>query len=212
MNRMADLFAAETDSNLPAGFEYIPDFLAFEKHNSLYSGLREADFWRQEPIRMFGKWVMQPRLTAYVGDPNACYSYAGAAQQIRPWTPELLALRNQVGQAAAACLNLASASFNAVLLNSYRDGQDGMGWHRDNEPELGLHPLIASLSLGTPRRFTIRSVRGEGRWDLVLEPGSLLLMHGRSQHDYLHALPKTTKQVGHRINLTFRRIEVPRGG
>lgn len=208
---MADLFAKETGSNLPDGFEYIPDFLTFEKHNSLYLALREADFWRQEPIRMFGKWVMQPRLTAYVADAGAGYAYAGAEQTVRPWTPELRELRLFLERFVASHPDGIAGPLNAVLLNAYRDGQDGMGWHRDNEPELGEEPLVVSVSLGASRRFSIKSRWGSERWDLVLEPGSLLLMHGRSQHDYLHALPKTTRHVGHRINLTFRRIEVGHG-
>jgi len=98
-------------------------------------------------------------------------------------------------------------SFNGVLLNSYRTGEDGMGWHQDNEPELGREPVIASLSLGAPRRFSIRAKTATARWDLTLEPGSLLLMHGRSQVDFQHSLPKTRLSVAQRINLTFRQIK-----
>lgn len=203
---MPDLFATEDLLNLPPGFEYRPDFLTVENHNSLFSALVDADFWHQEPIRMFGKWVLQPRLTAYVGDPEARYSYAGAAQQIRPWTPELWALRKNLEQEAARRLQRPSVSFNAVLLNAYRTGVDSMGWHQDNEPELGPEPVIASLSLGAPRRFSLRPVNGTERWSWDLEPGSLLLMYGRSQTDFLHSVPKTQRPVSHRINLTFRQV------
>lgn len=204
---MPDLFATQDLSNLPPGFEYRPDFLTVENHNSLFSALVDADFWRQEPIRMFGKWVLQPRLTAYVGDPEARYSYSGAEQRVLPWTLELLQLRKQLEHEVAERLALAGVSFNAVLLNAYRTGEDGMGWHQDNEPELGTEPVIASLSLGASRRFSIRAKTGTARWDFKLEPGSLLLMHGRSQVDFQHSVPKTRLAVAQRINLTFRHIK-----
>lgn len=206
---MPNLFATQDLLNLPPGFEYRPDFLTVENHNSLFSALVDADFWRQEPIRMFGKWVLQPRLTAYVGDPEARYSYSGAEQQVLPWTPELLQIRQQLEHHVASILALSGVSFNAVLLNAYRTGEDGMGWHQDNERELGTNPVIASLSLGAPRRFSIRAKGGTARWNLTLEPGSLLLMHGRSQVDFQHSVPKTRLPVAQRINLTFRHITSP---
>lgn len=207
---MPDLLATHDLLNLPPGFEYHADFLTVENHNSLFSALVDAEFWQQEPIQMFGKWVLQPRLTAYVGDSEARYSYAGAEQRIRPWTPELLKVRGQLEREVANRLALSGVSFNGVLLNAYRTGEDGMGWHQDNEPELGREPVIASLSLGASRRFSIRAKNGTALWDLILEPGSLLLMHGRSQVDFQHSLPKTRLSVAQRINLTFRQIK-PKG-
>jgi alkylated DNA repair dioxygenase AlkB len=99
-----------------------------------------------------------------------------------------------------------TVSFNAVLLNAYRSGADGMGWHRDNEPELGGQPVIASVSLGAVRRFSIRTYGEKKRWDISLEPGSLLWMYGESQTIFEHSVPKTAKQVEPRINLTFRLV------
>ena len=99
-----------------------------------------------------------------------------------------------------------SVSFNAVLLNGYRGGADGMGWHRDNEPELGGQPVIASVSLGAVRRFSVRTYGEKKRWDIGLEPGSLLWMHGASQTVFEHSVPKTARPVGPRINLTFRLV------
>jgi alkylated DNA repair dioxygenase AlkB len=104
---------------------------------------------------------------------------------------------------------LAGAEFNAVLLNFYRDGRDGMGWHADDEPELGRNPVIASVSLGAPRRFCLRHRRRQDlKLDLELPHGSLLAMAGALQHHWVHALPKTRRSVGERINLTFRRVAV----
>jgi alkylated DNA repair dioxygenase AlkB len=122
----------------------------------------------------------------------------------------LLQIRKQLEHEVAERLALPGVSFNAVLLNAYRTGEDGMGWHQDNEPELGTEPVIASLSLGASRRFSIRAKAGKARWNLTLEPGSLLLMHGRSQVDFQHSVPKTRLAVAQRINLTFRQIK-PKG-
>lgn len=191
--------------NLPNGFGYQSDFLDVENHNLLFDTLWKAPFWKQEPVRMFGKWVLQPRLTAYVADPDCSYSYAGAVQTPLPWTDALVHLRDHVAAEVSQRLGQ-PVSFNAVLLNGYRSGSDGMGWHRDNEPELGPHPVIASVSLGAVRRFSIRTYGARQRWDLALEPGSLLWMHGDSQQHYEHAVPKTAKPAGPRINLTFRKI------
>lgn len=202
---MKDLWGSSAPSNLPTGFEYRPDFLTVENHNSLFSSIQEAPFWRQEPVRIFGKWVMQPRLTAFMADSGVQYRYAGTSPERVDWTPELDRLRNDVSRAASECVGRA-VHFNAVLLNGYRDGRDGMGWHRDNEPELGPEPVIASVSLGAVRRFSVRRADATQRWDWELEPGSLLLMYGRSQHDFVHAVPKTARPVGFRINLTFREI------
>jgi alkylated DNA repair dioxygenase AlkB len=104
---------------------------------------------------------------------------------------------------------LSGTEFNAVLLNLYRDGRDGMGWHADDEPELGRNPVIASVSLGAPRRFCLRHRRRKDlKLDLELPRGSLLVMAGPMQHHWVHALPKTRRPVGERINLTFRRVAV----
>ncbi len=191
--------------NLPDGFGYQSDFLNVENRNSLFETLWNAPIWKQEPVRMFGKWVLQPRLTAYVADPACTYSYAGAVQTPLPWTDELARLRDQVAAQVSQHLGQ-TVSFNAVLLNGYRGGADGMGWHRDNEPELGPQPVIASVSLGALRRFSVRTYGEKKRWDIGLEPGSLLWMHGDSQQHYEHAVPKTANPVGPRINLTFRHV------
>jgi len=143
-----------------------------------------------------------PRLIAWYGEPEAVYTYSGVRHVPMPFTPELAVIRARIEE-------LSGAPFNSALANLYRDGRDGMGWHADNEAELGRNPVIASVSLGATRRFTLRHRRRKGLTEaLDLEPGSLLVMEGETQHHWLHALPKTTRPVGERINLTYRLIKM----
>ncbi|RTQ53777.1 alpha-ketoglutarate-dependent dioxygenase AlkB [Hymenobacter gummosus] len=180
-----------------------PAFLPPAAAAALLQELTATVGWRHEPIKLFGKEVLQPRLTAWYGDAGAAYRYSGLTMQPEPWTPALQQLRRRVETACAA-------AFNSVLLNLYRHGQDSMGWHADDEPELGPAPVIASVSLGAPRRFRLRPRPGTGPahppLTLELPGGSLLLMQGPTQHYWQHAVPKTAQPVGPRLNLTFRRI------
>ncbi|GAA3935376.1 alpha-ketoglutarate-dependent dioxygenase AlkB family protein [Hymenobacter algoricola] len=180
-----------------------PAFLPPAAAAALLAELTATIPWRQEPIRLFGKEVLQPRLTAWHGDPDARYAYSGLALTPQPWTPALLHLRAQV-QAATG------SRFNSVLLNLYRSGQDSMGWHADNEPELGPAPVIASVSLGAPRRFRLRPRHPPpvppAAVTLELASGSLLVMRGPTQQHWLHAVPKTAVPTGPRLNLTFRLV------
>lgn len=156
--------------------------------------------WRQQHVRLFGREHPMPRLSCWIGDADAHYRYSGQDFVPGPWTPALAELR------AALRENLGVA-FNSVLCNLYRDGRDAMGWHSDAERELGTQPTIASLSFGATRRFRLRPRRGDGpAQDIALDAGSLLLMAGDTQANYRHALPRTARPVGARINLTFRRI------
>ncbi|TGE20589.1 alpha-ketoglutarate-dependent dioxygenase AlkB [Hymenobacter aquaticus] len=170
---------------------------------ALLTELTQTIAWRQESIMLFGKAVPQPRLTAWHGDAGTRYSYSGLVWEPEPWTPALQLLRTQVEAAT-------QATFNSVLLNLYRAGPDSMGWHADDEPELGPAPVIASLSLGATRRFRLRPRRPlltpHAPVSLDLTSGSLLLMRGATQQHWQHAVPKTSKSVGPRLNLTFRRI------
>ncbi len=149
---------------------------------------------------MFGRLVDSPRLSCWMGDPQAAYRYSGVRFTPVPWLPALAAVRER--------LQLETGhAFNSVLLNRYRDGRDCMGWHSDDEPELGPQPLIASLSLGATRRFLLKHrARPEVRACVELQHGDLLLMGGDTQRHYRHALPRTARPVGERINLTFRQI------
>jgi alkylated DNA repair dioxygenase AlkB len=168
--------------------------------DELFRRLRAEIDWRQEEILMFGQRHRVPRLVAWHGDTGAEYRYSGVLHRPEAWTPTLERIRSRVEE-------LAGQPFNAVLLNLYRDGRDGMGWHADAEPELGRDPVIASVSLGATRRFCMRHRRQKQQvLNIDLEHGSLLLMQGPTQHHWVHALPKTTRAVGERINLTFRRV------
>jgi alkylated DNA repair dioxygenase AlkB len=156
--------------------------------------------WEIHRIRMFGKWVDSPRMSCWIGDPQARYRYSGADFTPRPWLPVLSRMRERLQEELGV-------PFNSVLANRYRDGRDAMGWHSDDEPELGPEPVIASVSLGAARRFVLRRRDDHAvKQEFVLESGSLLVMRGSSQREWQHALPRTARPVGERINLTFRNI------
>lgn len=156
--------------------------------------------WEVHRIRMFGRVVDSPRLSSWIGDPEASYRYSGTQFAPQPWLDALQPLRTRL-QAETG------QRFNSVLVNRYRSGNDAIGWHSDDEPELGAQPLIASLSLGATRRFAFKRRDGAAlKQTLELGHGDLLLMGGQTQRHYRHALPRTAKPVGERINLTFRQI------
>jgi alkylated DNA repair dioxygenase AlkB len=177
-----------------------PAFLAPEEAAAAFAALRHAIPWEVHRLRLFGRDVDSPRLSAWIGDPGTAYRYSGATFEPHPWPPALQALRERVAAAAGSPLN-------SVLANLYRDGRDYMGWHSDDERALGPQPVIASLSLGATRRFRLRR-RDDARVGLALDllPGSLLLMRGATQRTTRHALLRTAKPVGERINLTFRQV------
>jgi len=181
-----------------ADVRWWPRAFAAEEADRLYAALRAGIDWQQEEILIFGKRRRVPRLVAWHGDPAATYTYSGTMHTPRPWTDELLLIRGRLQ-------SLTGHRYNSVLLNLYRDGRDGMGWHADDEPELGPAPAIASLSLGATRRFRLRHRRRrELACALDLAHGDLLLMSGGTQHAWQHALAKTARLVGERINLTYR--------
>lgn len=158
--------------------------------------------WRQDAVRLFGKTHPQPRLHAWVGDPGCAYRYSGLRLEPEPWTPLLRSLRDQIER-------LTGAPFNSVLLNLYRDGQDCMGLHADDEPELGNRPVIASLSLGAARRFDLRPrpALPDGEPTAITLPhGSLLVMAGDTQANWKHGIVRTRQVTQPRVNLTFRNI------
>jgi len=153
--------------------------------------------WRADTIVVYGKRYLQPRLTAWYGE--ASYTYSGLTLVPAPMTPLLAQLRATVEA-------LTGHRYNSVLLNYYRDGQDSMGMHSDDEPELGPAPAIASLSLGATRTFILRHKTSGRTLRLDLPDGSLLLMSGALQTHWLHGINKTTKSMNPRVNLTFRYV------
>jgi len=188
----------------------IERWLAPEEADGLLAELLLAIRWENHRIRIFGREVASPRLSCWIGDPGARYVYSGTCFDPHPWPAPLAAVRARVEQACGV-------RFNSVLANLYRNGDDAMGWHSDDEPELGEQPVIASLSLGAERKFRLRPRRPRGepaRRDdirsLVLGHGSLLRMAGDTQRHYLHDLPRARGVAQPRLNLTFRRILAPR--
>jgi alkylated DNA repair dioxygenase AlkB len=160
--------------------------------------------WERHRLRLFGREIDAPRMSCWIGDAEAVYRYSGRTFVPHAWTPALAALR-------ASLLTQCGESYNSVLCNRYRDGRDAMGWHSDNEPELGPAPLIASFSFGGVRKFRLRHrTDPAARLELELPSGSLLRMGGATQQFYRHDLPRTVRDVAPRINLTFRSIQTRR--
>lgn len=189
------------DLDLPgADLRWYPEWLDPATAAALCAQLLREVPWEVHRIRLFGKLVDSPRLSCWIGDADASYRYSGTRFAPHPWPAALLPLRARLAAETGV-------AFNSVLANRYRDGRDAMGWHSDDERELGPAPVIASLSLGAPRRFVLRHRQQPAlRQALELTSGGLLLMAGDTQRLYRHALPRTVRQVGERINLTFRRI------
>ncbi len=188
-------------NDLPdASVSHFHGWLLSAEADALLQALQESVPWEVHRIRMFGRWVNSPRLSCWMGDAEAHYRYSGADFAPHPWAPAVQELSERLQQACAA-------PFNSVLINRYRSGSDSMGWHSDDEPELGQRPVIASLSLGASRRFVLRRRDDHSaKCGFELAHGDLLVMAGDTQRFYQHALPKTARPVGERINLTFRWI------
>lgn len=182
-----------------AEVHYQADFLDQDTANQLYQNLMVNLAWQQESIQIYGRKVAIPRLQAWYGDKQTTYRYSGLEMHPIPWTKELYSLKQKLEQAC-------DSPFNSVLANWYRNGQDGMGWHADNETELGEQPVIASLTLGYPRDFDFKHRRSAQKIRISLQNGSLLVMAGNTQQHWLHSLPKRSNLVQGRINLTFRKI------
>ena len=179
---------------------YSEQWLPAAQADALLLALRESIDWQTHRIRLFGRNVDSPRLSSWIGDAGSAYTYSGVRFQPHAWPAALVPVRQRLVQELGC-------EFNSVLANLYRDGGDCMGWHADNEAELGSQPVIASLSLGAARRFVLKNLREPSRkLEIALPHGSLLVMGGATQQNYRHALPRTAKPVGERIILTFRRI------
>ncbi|HEX5755911.1 MAG TPA: alpha-ketoglutarate-dependent dioxygenase AlkB [Arenimonas sp.] len=183
-----------------ADIRYQYDWLPAAEADALLDVLTRVIPWEMHRIRLFGREVASPRLSCWIGDADAVYTYSRTRFEPRPWLEALLPLRHRISA-------VAGETFNAVLANLYRDGRDSMGWHSDDEPELGRDPVIASVSLGAPRRFVFRHRHHHAqRVEIELAHGSLLLMRGATQRHWQHALPRSARVNAPRLNLTFRRI------
>tara|TARA_Y100000780_G_scaffold232578_1_gene267165 strand:+ start:28389 stop:28988 length:600 start_codon:yes stop_codon:yes gene_type:complete len=177
---------------------YFPNFIEQEESRSLLNRLDKELLWRQESIKIFGKLVPQPRLISWQSD--LPYKYSGLILKPTPWTSTILELKEKV-EAVSGEL------FNSCLINKYRDGSDYMGWHRDNEKELGSNPVVTSLSLGAERVFKFRKKEDKSsKVSISLKNGSLLVMGGTCQHEWEHGISKTSRPTEPRINVTFRHI------
>jgi alkylated DNA repair dioxygenase AlkB len=196
------LFSKPDLQSLPladAKVQYLANWLDNETADSLlYLFQRELD-WSEGEIKMFGKKIKIPRLQAWYGDAGTNYEYSGVTMHPIPWHDELYTLK-------ARCEHQCGSAFNSVLANLYRHGQDSMGMHSDDEAELGIEPIIASVSLGEVRNFDFKHQVNGDKFRLPLEHGSLLIMSGKTQKYWQHGIAKTKKQIEPRINFTFRQI------
>jgi alkylated DNA repair dioxygenase AlkB len=202
----------DTEQTLPQrGFErlempeadviFYRTFFSEAQANVFYEELYRNASWRPEQIKLYGKLIDLPRRTAWYGDEGRSYTYSGITVTPNPWMPVLLEIKKEIEVVSGVI-------FNSVLLNLYRTERDSVAWHSDDEPELGRNPVIGSVSFGATRRFQFKHKRDKApRQKIDLPHGSYLLMKGLTQHSWLHQVPKETKPLGARINLTFRVIK-----
>ncbi|WP_233710214.1 alpha-ketoglutarate-dependent dioxygenase AlkB family protein [Pseudomaricurvus albidus] len=178
-----------------------PHWITDKQVAALFDQLEQQVPWEQSTIQMYGRPVQIPRLNAWFGDEGCDYQYSGYQLPLHPWLAPLTELRQRLHQELGI-------TTNSVLVNLYRNGQDSVGWHSDDEPELGRDPVIASISLGGERRFSLKHRRHKSvkPLHLSLPSGSLLVMSGQTQHHWHHCLPKMQSMTEPRINLTFRQV------
>ena len=197
-----DSFSQNTHSNmLPYEGEviYLGSVFNRKEITSYYQNLLQQIPWQNDEAIIFGKHHITKRKVAWFGDKSYSYSYSGVTKQAHLWTPELLQLKQKVEE-------LSSTTYNSCLLNLYHDGAEGMGWHSDAEKTLLENGTIASITFGAERKFSFKHKVTKQRVDILLENGSLLLMKGTTQKNWLHRLPPTKKVFSPRINLTFRTV------
>jgi alkylated DNA repair dioxygenase AlkB len=181
-------------------YVYFPNFFTKLESDRLFRNLRGSVNWKQESMLMYGRKVDFPRLTAWYGDNDKPYSFSGITLNPENWTEDLMLIKNKIEPQCRA-------SFNSVLLNLYRDGNDSISWHTDAERELGVNPVIASVNFGETRKFQLRHLKTKEKLEIDLAHGSLLIMRGELQHFWQHQVPKTNRKIKERINLTFRIIK-----
>lgn len=178
-----------------------PYLFTAEERDSFFTRLKESVKWKQEKIKLYGRVIPLPRLTAWFGDEGKTYMYSGITVEPEPWTPTLLKIKSRIEE-------VSDVTFNSVLLNYYRNERDSVSWHSDDEPELGKNPIIGSVSFGDVRTFQLKHKTDKSLTiSKDLPDGSYLEMAGSTQHYWLHQIPKRTRKIGPRINLTFRIIQ-----
>lgn len=198
------LFGVQNNTTIAlkdAKISYDEHFLSHNEASTYFDVLRKETDWQQDRIKVFGKEYDQPRLTALFANNKNPYTYSNITMHPTPFSAVLLEIKSKIEKTL-------NQTFTTCLLNLYRNGQDSNGWHADNEKELGINPVIASVSLGAERLFHMKHRTDKTqKLRLNLAHGSLLVMSGSTQHHWLHQIPKTKKNVGERINLTFRIIK-----
>lgn len=195
-----DLFNTDVEQNLlPFDGEVIDYGLLLNAKDCQFylNTLLNTNFWSHDEIVMFGKKIITDRKIAWIGDSDHQYFYSGTHKKAHIWTPELIELKRLVELKTGQ-------TYNSCLLNLYHNGNEGLGWHQDNEKEINQNQGIASLSFGAARKFSFKHIESKQKVDIVLEPGRLLLMKGETQKNWLHSLPKSKKIQKPRVNLTFR--------
>jgi alkylated DNA repair dioxygenase AlkB len=180
--------------------EYMPGFFNEDQSTLLFNQLLQSLDWQSDQIVMFGKMITTKRKVVWVADPDCSYTYSGVKKNPEAWTPELLQMKTQLEK-------LAGCVFNSCLLNLYHSGEEGMGWHSDDEKELDPKAPIASVSLGASRKFAFRHKIDKTKASIILENGSVLMMHPPTQEYWSHSLVTTKLATPARINLTFRSIK-----
>ena len=202
---MTDLFApAPTDNLLPYDGNVNDLGVIIDDANSLYNTLLTDLPWQSDIVTLFGKTHVTTRQIVWMGDTEADYQYSGHVRQTVPWSSTVFHVKQYVEQALAKIG--VTANFNTCLLNYYPSGSDGMGYHADDEKELGAQPVIASLSLGATRKFVFKHKKTQDKVELYLESGQLVVMHGDTQTFWKHTITKTKKVSEGRISLTFRKM------
>ena len=202
---MTDLFApAPTDNLLPYDGKVNDLGIVIDYPSALYYALLTTLPWQPDIVTLFGKTHVTTRQIVWMGDSDASYQYSGHTRQAIAWTDSVFHVKHHVEQ---QLLKIGiHANFNSCLLNYYPSGDDGMGYHADDEKELGDQPIIASLSLGATRKFVFKHKKTQDKVELYLESGQLIVMHGDTQEYWKHTITKTKTVNEGRISLTFRQM------
>ncbi len=203
---MSDLFAlAPTDNLLPYDGR-VNDFgRIIDDDCQLYDALLAELPWQPDRVTLFGKTHITTRQVVWMGEKDLSYQYSGHTRHSLPWSDTVFHVKHHIEQQLSS-IGI-DANFNSCLLNYYPTGHDGMGYHADDEKELGAQPVIASLSLGATRKFVFKHKKTQEKVALYLESGQLIVMHGETQRFWKHSITKTKTVADGRISLTFRHLQ-----